>query len=516
MALIQTSTSKSFHLTDVGNAQRLVHEHGQDIHWEPHWQRWFCWTGKRWEIDESGEIERRAKATIRSIYSDAARLDLQVAQSTDECSELKKKASMLRKHADKSEQKPRIDAAVALAKSEPGVHISYEELDADPMLLNTLSGTVDLRTGEVRPHQREDMLTKMICLPLEDINTPAPTWERFIREIMCGDEEMVDFLQKAAGYSLTGRLDEQCLFILFGNGSNGKSTFVETLRQLLGDYAQQADFSTFLEHEGDKVRNDIARMVGARFVAATEGPEGKRLDEAVIKHLTGADRIPARFLYREHFEFTATHKIFLSTNHKPVIKGVDEGIWRRLRLVPFAAHFSKDKKDPYLMEKLRKEFPGILAWCIRGCLAWQKDRLGMPKAVEEATKEYRNEMDTIQAFISECCVLAPGCSTQSQHLYERYRQWASANGYGVLSQTRFSMTLSDRGVSSKKTSSAKMWIGIGISAISMTGMVGMSPSKETLPNSSLMRKDTYQPTTPTTPTTNQLVLTPGEDLVFEL
>ena len=502
----------SFNHTDVGNAERLVASHGQDIHWEPRWQRWFCWTGKRWEIDETGEIERRAKSTIRAIYAEAAALELSIAQTYGDATALKEQAKALRKHADKSEQKPRIDGLLALAKSENGVSISYEQLDVDPMLLNTLSGTVDLRSGVVRPHQRTDMMTKMIAHPFVSIDTPAPLWEQFIDEIMCGDREMVEFMQMAVGYALTGCTDEQCLFLLHGHGSNGKSTFVETIRNLLGDYSQQADFSTFLEKEGDKVRNDVARMVGARFIAAAEGPEGKRLDEAAVKHLTGSDRVTARFLHREYFEFSPTHKIFLATNHKPSIKGVDNGIWRRLRIIPFNAFFSEEKKDPQFPEKLKAEYPGILAWAIRGCLAWQKQRLGMPKAVELATAQYREEMDLIQGFLNDYCIVGPTHSVKSQQLYDAYRQWAEANGHGVYSQTRFSLTLSEKGIKSKKTSSAKLWEGIGL----MSAMVGMVPLGVTSPSNHLTVQDTYQPTRPTIPTTTSQKLKLGEELVFGL
>lgn len=508
-----TSTGTSgYNLTDVGNAERLVNIHGQDIRWEPRWQRWFCWTGKRWEIDETSEIERRAKSTIRAIYQEAAAIDIAVSQTCGDANGLKEKAKELRKHADRSEQKPRIDSLVALAKSEPGVSISHEQLDADPMLLNTLSGTIDLRTGALSQHQRIDFMTKMIAQPFEGINTPAPLWEQFIDEIMCGDREMVDFLQKAVGYALTGRIDEQCLFLLHGNGSNGKSTFVESIRDLFGDYAQQADFATFLEQDGDKVRNDIARMVGARFIAATEGPEGKRLNEAVVKHLTGGDRVTARFLHREYFEFSPTHKIFLATNHKPNIKGADNGIWRRLRIIPFSAYFSDEKKDPQFPSKLKSEFPGILAWAVRGCLAWQNNGLGIPKAVEAATSDYRAEMDIIQTFITDCCSSAPTCTVRSQELYDAYRQWAEANGHGVFSQTRFSLTLSEKNIKSKKTAKGKLWEGIGL----LSSMMGVTPQGVTSPGNRLTVQVTHQPTTPIISNKINHKLKLGEDLVFAL
>ena len=510
----RATDKKDFNLTDVGNAERLVARFGQDIHWQPKCQSWLCWNGKRWEIDEDLEIERKAKATIRSIYLEISELESEISKTCGDVGHLRQQVKRLRQHAERSESKPRIDALVSLTKSEPGITISNKDLDADCMLLNTLSGTIDLRTGQLRKHERNDLMTKMVPFPFADINARSKLWERFINDIMCGDQEMVDYLQRCIGYALTGRTDEQCLFLMYGMGSNGKSTFIEAIRAVLGDYSQQAEFKTFLEQEGDKVRNDIARMVGVRFLSATEGPQGKRLSEDTVKNLTGSDTITTRFLFREYFEFEPTHKIFLATNHKPTIVGVDNGIWRRLRVLPFEACFSDDKKDPKLLEKLKAEAPAILAWAVRGCLVWQAQGLGMPKAVEAATQEYRAEMDKIQAFIDECCTKNPHATVGSQELYDEYRRWAEANGYSPLNIANLSLTLAEKGFKKKHTNKGNRWEGIGLSNL-VTGVTGVTQFSVKPPHGANSSTPSGKPVTPFTPVTHQ-DLKPGEDLVFSL
>jgi putative DNA primase/helicase len=458
---------QSIPLTDYGNAQRLVARYGRNLKWVAKLGFWLVWNDKRWCEDEQGEIMRYAKANCRDMLADAANLLTLAASTTNKSAsaQLKADAEELVKHSTRSESLPRLEASIKLAQSEPGVPITHEALDQEHMLLNCLDGTIDLATGQLRSFDRDDLMTKMAPVQFKGLHEPANRWEQFIREITCGDADLGRFIQRVVGYCLTGSTIEQCFFLLHGHGANGKSTFVEVLLEMLADYGQQAEFATFLLKEGDKVRNDIARMRGARFVSASEGPEGRRLDEATIKALSGGDVVTARFLHKEFFQFKPTHKILLSSNYKPVIQGNDDGIWRRIRVIPFNAHFAQVRRDPHLKEKLRAEMPGILAWAVRGCLDWQQNGLGSCKAVDEAGGVYRREMDTIQQFIDECCEVGQNKQVQSSTLYKLYEKWAKANGMGVMSNKRLSQNLEQRGYTDKRTNKGTTRIGLDLKPI---------------------------------------------------
>ncbi|MBU1692020.1 MAG: hypothetical protein KJ958_13085 [Gammaproteobacteria bacterium] len=276
LSSIPTTPPATIPCTDYGNAQRLVASYGKNLHWVSKLGIWLSWNDKRWTEDETGDVMRLAKANCRDILKEAANLLTQAASTTNKAvsSELKAEAEELIKHSRRSESLQRIQASIKLAETEPGIPISHEELDQGHMLLNCLDGTIDLKTGQLRNFDRDDRMTKMAPVQYKGLNEPAPRWEQFIDEITSSDKDFDLFLQRVVGYSLTGLTDEQCFFLLHGNGANGKSTFVEVLLELFNDYGQQAEFSTFLLKEGDKVRNDIARMRGARFVSASEGPEG--------------------------------------------------------------------------------------------------------------------------------------------------------------------------------------------------------------------------------------------------
>lgn len=367
--------------TDLGNAQRLVARCGQNLRFNFKAEKFLIWNGSCWETDETGEVVRLAKKTIQSMYVDAAGLD-----DPDR--------PALAKHAVRSEQAPRIRAMVELAKTEPGIPVTPAQLDANAWLLNCTNGTIDLVTGKLLPFNPANLCVKQVPVAF-DADAECPTWLAFLNRVMAEDTVLISFLQRVIGYSLTGLTREQVLFLLYGVGANGKTTFIETIRSVLGNYAQQADFSSFLQKQNDCARNDLARLTGARFVTAAEAGEGRKLDETVVKQATGGDKITARFLYHEHFEFTPQFKLFLVTNHKPRITGTDEGIWRRIRLIPFTVTIPDKERDKQLREKLQKELPGILAWAVRGCLAWRRDGLGESKQVSQATAEYRREMDPL-------------------------------------------------------------------------------------------------------------------------
>jgi len=464
----KTSEYMGFTLTDLGNAQRLVHRHGKDLRFLHLWGKWLLWNGTRWVKDDTGEIYRRAKDTVKSIYAEASEVDDA------------EKREAIAKHALKSESNLRIKAMCSLAESEPGIPITPDQLDANPWLLNCPNGVLDLQTGKLREHRREDYLTKIIPIEFTESAT-CPRWIEFLNQIMDGNQNLIDFLQKAVGYSMTGDTREQTLFFLYGLGSNGKSTFLDVIKKVLGDYAMQMSPDTLMmKDRGGGIPNDIARLRGARFVAASEIEEGRRLAEVQIKELTGGDTITARFLHQEFFEFKPEFKLFLAGNHKPRIKGTDEGIWRRIRLIPFTVIIPEDKRDKSLPDKLRNELPGILNWAIEGCLMWQREGLGMPDEVKAATDSYRSEMDVIAAFIEENCLINKQIITPAAQLYKTYTSWCEESGERAISQRAFGMKLTERGFTrTRGTGGRWTWQGIGI----LSDRIASDPSDPSDPDS---------------------------------
>ncbi len=439
------TTAPAFNLTDMGNAERFVLRYGQDVRYCYPWGKWLVWTGARWERDEAGKVHRLAKEAVRSIYQEAAAAE----------DENRRKA--LAKHATSSEAKNRIEAMLELAKSD--VPVSPDELDADPWLLNAPNGTVDLRTGELRSPRREDLLTKMAGAEY-DPDASAPVWGAFLKRVL-PSEELRAFVQRGAGYSATGDTSEQVMFINHGAGANGKSTYQEVLVEALGDYAMRAPTEMLMAKRSGGVPNDVARLKGGRFVAAAETEEGRRLAESLVKDLTGQDTISARFMRAEFFDFKPTHKLWLSTNHKPEIRGTDNAIWRRIRLVPWSVTIPPAERDRKLPEKLRQELAGVLAWAVRGCLDWRRDGLGEPEEVRQATAEYRAEQDVLAGFVDECCVVVPNASAQATQLYTAYKEWCEESGERPESQKKFGMRLAERGFEREKAG-VYYWLGIGL------------------------------------------------------
>jgi putative DNA primase/helicase len=438
----------TFNTTDLGNAERLVHRHGKDLRYVHAWRRWLVWDGTRWRTDDTGEIRRRAKETVRSIYQDAA-------DSADEGTR-----KTLASHAMKSEAEPRVNALVALAKSEAGIPATPDQLDADPWLLNVANGTLDLRTGELREHRREDLITKSAPVHY-DSNAIAPTWEAFLARVL-PSEPLRRFVQRAMGYSLTADARERVLLIMHGTGRNGKSTLLEAVREVMGDYAMKSAAETLMAKPAGGVPNDIARLKGARFVSASETEANRRLAEALVKEITGNDTVSARFMRAEWFDFKPTHKTWLATNHKPTIQGTDPAIWDRVRLIPFKVRIPDQEVDRELPERLRVELPGILAWAVRGCVEWRAEGLGVPDEVKAATEGYRVEMDVLAAFLDERCVISANVRAQASALYGSYRQWCEETGEKPESQRAFGMRLGERGFDRRKSRGVYWWLGIGL------------------------------------------------------
>src|SRR5215212_9629451 len=434
--------------TDTGNAERLVDRHGANLRYCHPWGKWLIYDGTRWHVDDRGAVVRLAKDTARSIFEEAR-------EATSDAA-----ANQLGKWASSSLSESKLRAMISLVQSEPGIPVLPDELDASPDLLNVLNGTIDLRSGKLREHRREDLITRVA--PLEyDPDANALAWETFLQRVLPG-EELRAFVQRAVGYSATGHTSEQCMFINHGGGANGKSTFQEALSAALGDYAMRTPTEMLLARRSDGVPNDVARLKGARFVSASETEEGRRLAESRIKDLTGQDTITARFMKAEWFDFAPTHKLWLSTTHKPEIRGTDAAIWRRIRLVPWTVAIPPAEQDKKLPIMLRHELAGILAWVVRGCLQWRREGLQATDEVRKATGEYRAEMDVLAGFLAECCDLDTGHWEYAKDLYECYKRWCDENGERPEPQRKFGGRLGERGFQRDRGGSrgAGIWRGV--------------------------------------------------------
>ena len=452
------------HFTDLGNTYRLIRQYGDDLRHVTGWG-WLTWDGRRWQREDKPAY-LAAKAVALGLYGEAqdalgqAKKHLETAQraaelgdaraeaiANDRAKELESKAGAFRSWAKASQSRGKIEAAVKLAESEPTVSARAEDFDADPWLLNCENGALDLRTGQLRPHARGDLLTRLAPVAY-DPAAICPTWDAFLTHIMGGSADMLGFLQRAVGYSLTGSVQEQCLFFPYGGGANGKSTFLKAILSMLGkDYAKQAA-PELLTVGQDRHPTELADLAGVRFVASIEVAEGKRLAEALVKQLTGGDPVKARLMRQDFFQFDPAFKIWLAANHKPVVKGTDFAIWRRVKLIPFTVTIPEAEQDKRLGDKLQAELAGILAWAVRGCLAWQRDGLGVPSAVIAATEAYRAESDELAGFLLECTDQDERGQEQAGPLYAAYDAWAKANGLterDKLSAIRFGRRLLERG-----------------------------------------------------------------------
>jgi len=334
-------------------------------------------------------------------------------------------------------------------------------LDTHPWLLNCTNGTLDLRTGELRPHDKADFLTQL-CPVAYDPNAPYGTWRAFLSTVLNGDRDLVCYVQRLVGFCLTGSTREHLLPFLYGVGANGKSTFVGTILAMLGpDYAIKAPTDLLLAKH-DQHPTERADLYGKRFVACVEAEDGRRLAESLVKELTGGDRIRARRMREDFWEFTATHKIWLAANHKPTVRGSDHGIWRRIKLLPFTVTIPDDQQDKDLPATLLDELPGILAWSVEGCRQWQIDGLREPDCVRAATSDYRNEMDLIGRFVDECCVVGPSCQVGATALFKRFKDWCDQAGERGFNQTRFGSRLTERGFASDKVGGRVLRFGIDL------------------------------------------------------
>lgn len=435
----------NLNLTDAGNAERFKAFAGDRFAYVHPWRSWFRYDDRRWRRDEDETAVLAALQTLRSLACEASKLD-------DD-----KLRQRIARHALVSEGRARITAMLALAQAL--CPVGLDAFDTNPDLLNVANGTLDLRTGELRPHRQDDWITRVVPVAWNP-DAKCPLWERFLDRIMGGNNRLKDFLARAVGYGLSGHAFEQVIFLLYGTGSNGKSTFIEIIRAILGDYAAVADFRTFEKRDSDGARNDLARLFNMRFVSAIENGAGKTLDEALIKQLTGGDTITARFLFQEFFEYRPIFKVFMAANHKPVITGADLGIWRRVLLVPFTTTIPKNERDKELPRKLAEELPGILAWAVRGGMAWRAEGLAEPAEVVAATADYREEMDFLSGFLNERCSVEDGAWVTSKELYSAYMAWCDSNGEKPKTQKALANSLIQRGFAKARASDARGWNGL--------------------------------------------------------
>ena len=436
--------------SDLGNARRLVQRHGHDLRYCHLWRKWLVWDGRRWRSDDSGEIYRRAKETVGAIYREAA--------AAGDDAERKDIA----KHALRSEAESRIKAMVALTESEPGISVRPDDLDRDPWLMTVGNGTLNLQTGKLQAHDRTDLMTKLAPVAYDELAS-CPAWLAFLDRVLESKSDLIDFVQRAIGYSLTGRTVERVAFILHGVGRNGKSTLLETVSDVVGDYGIRTPTETLLAKREAGIGNDVAQLKGMRYVFASEADEGRRLDEAKVKDLTGGDTVSARFLYSEAFTFRPEFKLWLGTNHKPVVRGTDHAIWDRLKLIPFEVRIPEHEQDKNLRDKLLTEAPGILAWAVQGCLSWQRDGLGAPQAVEAATAAYRTEQDVFGTFLDDACLLKPELTVTAKDLYSAYQRWCEESGEKPMSQKAIGQRLVERGLTQiRLTGGTRAWRGLAL------------------------------------------------------
>lgn len=443
----------SEHCTELGNSKRLAHKYGEDLRYVGSWKKWYVWDSAHWVLDVTGMVMRRAKLIPDVIRTEAFRLGDS------------KEMDALVAWSYLSESRGKLNAMIDLASSDRKIAATPEMFDSDPFLLNVANGTIDLRTGKLRSHRREDMMTRIVNVQWNP-DALCLVWDAFLERIL-PDADVREFVQRAVGYSLTGDIAEQVFFILWGEGANGKSTFMEIVARIVGEYAQNAAKSTFTSgsKSNDKIPNDLASMKGARLVYLVETGEEHGLDETLIKAMTGGDPVRARFFRAEWFTYRPQFKPWLITNHKPRIRGTDLGIWRRLRLIPFIVQIPEGERDLHYSRKLLAELPGILRWAVDGCVKTLASGLQTPATVTGVTKGYRAEQaerqQRLAEFIADRCELDSRAWTSTKELRAAYTTWCLVNAEEVITGTEFTKALKLAGCEARPgTAGLRGWQGI--------------------------------------------------------
>jgi P4 family phage/plasmid primase-like protien len=450
-----TFNGNEYILTDLGNAKRLASVMSDDARYCYPYKTWIFWNGKRWAEDKTGMIERYAMDAILNIYDEARGI-----------SDIEERQKLL-SFAVKSESAASIRNMIELARPLDNIPITPDQMDLDPMLFNVQNGTIDLRTGQLKTHDRNDKITKISPVIYDPLAT-CPRWMEFLSTIFSSSKDMIDYLQKQSGYALTGETKEEDFSIHYGTGGNGKSKFNDEIAYIEGDYFVKANVETILNSKntksGSAASGDVARLAGARLVIASEPERGAELKEGFIKDLTGREQITARRLYEREFQFKPTFKFWLITNHKPIVKSQDNGMWRRVKLVPFEVTIPEDQRDLNLDIKLKEESSGILNWIIEGCLKWQKEGIKTPDIVKNATTAYKEDMDTLGDFYMLCCDFGDKkAKTPNKWLYNwLYLAWCEITNNKAWSQKAFTSDLQGRGYKNKRFNNGMTWVGVGL------------------------------------------------------
>jgi len=438
--------------TDIGNGERLVAMFGGKCRYCHDFRSWLIYNGKRWIRDRNGRMNRNAKETIRTLYLQATKITSDKARQ------------QIEGFARRSESVKSIRAMLECARSERDISVSAEDLDQNPLLLNCQNGTVDLETGDLREHRPDDLITK-ICNVEFDPRATCEVFDAFIARILGDDLEMILYLQQVIGYSLTGLVSEKALFCLFGDGNNGKTTLLESLRYVLNDYSGQIMIESLLKSESSNNSNalaDLSDLKGARFVTTSEAEHGAVLSEAQIKQITGMGQLKSCRKYENPVVFPPTHKLFMDSNHRPRVKGRDAAIWNRLKLIPFNVTIPEPEIDKGLLGKLKKdEAPGILRWAVAGCLYWRAFGLEEPEQVSNSVTEWRADSEPYKDFFSACCEFDPAASCKSAELISALDDYSKAAGVKIDKQD-FYKELDRRGCSPTRTKESRLWRGIRV------------------------------------------------------
>lgn len=446
--------------TDAGNAELFAQLHGDRLRYDHQRKRWLLWANHWWLPDADAKVIRLAKQTARYRY-----------QTAPSIADLKEREAEAR-WAIGSESRTRLDAALYLAQAERPIADAGNRWDSDPYLMGVANGVLDLRSGQLRAGRPEDYISMRSPVHY-DPNAQCPCLLAFLDRIMNGNSNLVAFLQRAVGYSLTGNVSEQAIFFAYGTGANGKSTFLGAILDTLGDYGCQAAPGLLVRKRGDSHPTELADLAGKRFVASVEVDEGRRLAEALVKWLAGGDRMKARHMRQDFFEFLPTYKIFLAANHKPAVAGTDWAIWRRIKLIPFTVIIPEEEQDRELSAKLRQELPGILNWALAGCLEWQRNGLNPPAEVQAATAAYRAEEDVLAGFITDCCLTGPDEKVTVNALYTAYANWCKDSGEKAMSKKALGIRLEERGFASDREHRVRYRYGIGPDAAHRIGESGV-------------------------------------------
>ena len=462
----ETKPYKLYSFDDTGNAARFVDRFGESVLYNYTSRSWMYYDGRRWTQDDNGEAKRMSDELVEEVRFGLQEY-LDHLEDVSDLDEAKKKYLAHVKTMRSSRGKENMLTEARHLRS-----TSTVAFDLHPYKLTVLNGTLNLLSGELIPHDKADLISKITVCEYTD-KTDTPRWTTFLNEIFGGDQELIRFVQKAVGYSLTGSVEEHCAFFCYGTGRNGKSTFLDLITEIMGDYAVNIQPETIMVKQAQSgPSSDIARLKGARFVTTVEPNEGARLNEGLLKQLTGGDRVTAAKKYEDEFEFSPEFKLWMGTNHKPTIRGTDVGIWSRIRLIPFSVQIPEDQIDRKLKYKLREEIPGILAWAVDGCLMWRREGLKTPSSVQAASKEYKNEMDVLSAFLEACCVESG--ETDAGDLFRGYSEWAKESNEYEMSSTKFGREMGKR-FEKRILQGRKRYIGISlINTPAQTGFTVMN------------------------------------------